>query len=216
MPVLKDLSCEIEVQIEDENSTTSAILNARREEHADLMIMGKKAENHGTGIIPRTILTTDDRSTALALVPKIENLSLKSILTALDLSDASERVIDCAEYLSGFFDSTKTCLNIYEVPVTYFPYINIKRESLADRVKVKSHQKFKSYISSKKLDPDSWNFEILKGENIAGSIVEYANKTKPDAVIVGRIGQTNLPGNILGGVARRMLSQDMNRVMLVV
>ncbi|MEZ4948457.1 MAG: hypothetical protein R2784_03560 [Saprospiraceae bacterium] len=89
-------------------------------------------------------------------------------------------------------------MNIYEVPVTYFPYINIKRESLADRVKVKSHQKFKSYISSKKLlDPDSWNFEILKGENIAGSIVEYANKTKPDAVIVGRIGQTNLPGNIL-------------------
>lgn len=216
LSTLKDLNIAIEVEVDDDNNTSNAILKARREEHADLMVMGKKAEAHGAGNIPRTILTTDNRSTAIALVPKFKVLQLKSILAAVDLSDTSKKVIEYSEYLSSYFKSSKTCLNIYKVPATYFPYINIKRENIAEGVKKKSEEKFKSYIASKQLDPGSWDFEILKGENISSSIVEFANKTKPDIVVVGRIGQTNMPGNVIGGVARRMLAHEMDRVMLLV
>jgi nucleotide-binding universal stress UspA family protein len=216
-PLFKNQNIDFDLIIDDDNNTIRAILKARDACDADLILMGKKRDNEGAGIVPQKLLSMDRKRTPVLLVregkpPKIENF-----VAAVDLTPITARVVDATGDLAKQFGGTPTCLYVYQIPITYFPYIESSKEELTADIKENSTKKFRSFIKENKdLQLVNWNLELRKGTNIARSIVEYLEETDSDLLVIARVGKPNLMGIRVGGVTRRLLGTPLPVPILII
>jgi len=197
---------EFEVVVAASTSTTQTILETKNRLNAELLMMGKKDDASGAGIIPQKVLDMDKKKTPMLLVPRSTELRTGPILTPIDLSPSTAALLELANHLAKKFENKATCLHIYQMPMAYFPYIKKSNEQLRQQAKNWAEDKFESFIASlDAADTEPLKFELKKGGNIASAIVEYADKHDIALITIRRLGKTNLLGNRLGGVARRLL-----------
>ncbi|HKK89521.1 MAG TPA: universal stress protein [Saprospiraceae bacterium] len=216
-PSFKNENIDFDLIIDDDNSTIKSILKARDACDADLILMGKKRDDEGAGIVPQKLLSMDRKRTPMLLVregrmPKIENF-----VAAVDLTPITAKLVDFTGDLAGQFGGTPTCLYVYQIPITYFPYIESSNKELKAEIKENSMEKFSSFIKENEdLKLVNWNLELRKGTNIARSIVEYLEESDGDLLVIARVGKPNLLGTRVGGVTRSLLNLALPVPLLII
>lgn len=212
----KGLTCEI--LIKDENSTEKAILRVSKEHHIDLMLMGKKDETNGSGVIPQKILSIDEEKTPILLVPEGKKPQFHHLLAAVDLSPSSAQVVEGTLNLANSISAKSVaCLHVYKLPLTYFPYIKHSDTQLKERIQQRAKNKFDGFIKSIELEePGLKALQLKSGGDVVGAIHDYAIGHDHDLIAIMRISKFNLLGNKLGGVTRRFLTQKSKKALLII
>lgn len=216
-PLFKNKNIEFDLIIDDDNSTVKSILKARDACEADLILMGRKREDEGAGIVPQKLLSMDRKRTPVLLVREGKPPKIDNFVAAVDLTPVTAKVVDATGDLAKQFGGTPTCLYVYQIPITYFPYIESSNEELKAEIKENSTNKFRSFIKENEdLKLVNWNLELRKGTNIARSIVEYLEESDSDLLVIARVGKPNLLGIRVGGVTRRLLGTPLPVPLLII
>lgn len=216
-PLFKNKNIDFDLIIDDENSTVKSILKARDACEADLILMGKKRDDEGAGIVPQKLLSMDRKRTPVLLVRQGKPPKIDNFVAAVDLTPVTAKVVDATGDLAKQFGGTPTCLYVYQIPITYFPYIESSNEELKAEIKENSTNKFRSFIKENEdLKLVNWNLELRKGTNIARSIVEYLEESDSDLLVIARVGKPNLLGIRVGGVTRRLLGIPLPVPLLII
>lgn len=216
-PMFKNKNIDFDLIIDDDNSTVKALLKARDACDADLILMGKKRDDEGAGILPQKLLSMDRKRTPVLLLREGKTPKIENFVAAVDLTPVTARVVDATGDLAKQFGGTPTCLFVYQIPITYFPYIESSNEELKAEIKENSREKLNSFINDNEdLKLVNWNLELRKGTNIARSIVEYLEESNSDLLVIARVGKPNLLGMRVGGVTRRLLGTPLPVPILII
>lgn len=216
-PLFKNQDIDFDLIIDDNNSTVKSILKARDNCEADLIVMGKKLEDEGAGIVPQKLLSLDRKRTPVLLVRDGRLPNIEHFTAAVDLTPITARVVDATGDLARQFGGMPTCLYVYQIPITYFPYIESSNDDLKEEIKENSREKFQSFIKENEdLKLVNWNLELKKGTNVARSIIEYLEESDSDLLVIARVGQINLLGTRVGGVTRRLISSPLPVPLLII
>ncbi len=209
LPYFESLNCQTEVVVRDENNTTEAIIASKREAQTDLFVMGKKAEQEGAGSVPLKVLATDKGRTPLLLVPTDVQPAFHILIAAVDLSKQTPRSIGLATTLAHAFDKKLTYLHVYQMPLTYFPYIRKASKEVEQRIEENAKKSFQAFeAEAGRQNTISFQFRLEKGSDVSDTVTEYVHTEGGDALIIGRLSKANLLGYRIGGVARRLIVSD--------
>lgn len=217
-PDCRDAGLEFTILVHDKNSTTEALIAAAKAEQVGLFILGKKYELEGSGIIPQKLLTNDTKDIPVLLVPQDKgSFQLRRLMVAIDFSQSSAKLIKFADSIAQEAKSQLIGINVYQIPLSYFPYIDRPIDSLRENIKANSEKKIKEQLEALGLNsPGSWNIHVEQGSNIASTILQVTESYEPDLLMTGRLGKTRLPGNRMGGVTRRLTSMKLSCPVLIV
>jgi nucleotide-binding universal stress UspA family protein len=215
--VLQESGLTYDILVQDHRSTTAALIHAKDELQADLLVMGLKTPVQGAGIVPQNFLSMDREGTPLLMVPEQSPMQIRHIFSPIDLSPVTEAQVRVSEKLALKFEAEKSCLYVYKLPMLYFPYIETEEEILEKRLKKKADKKITSFLeNSDWSNTEDWDIQVKKGVNVAKVIVNHIHRNPVDLVIMGRIGKTNLLGSRLGGVTKRVLSGGLKKPILLI
>lgn len=205
-PQLSDRKISFDVVVTDENSTTEAILLQARARNSNVILMGKKTNAEGRGIIPQKILATDRQMLPLLLIPSQVKFRAERLVAAVDLSSATEKVVKTVTMLGRASAERVALLHVYKVPVNYFPYIEKPTDKLDENLKQRAVKQMKEFQTKLGIPvQDKWTIAVRKSMSISNAILSFTEEQSADLLIIGRLGKTNLLGNSVGGVARTLV-----------
>lgn len=207
-------SVDFEVVVSDKNSTTKAVLIEAEQRNSDVILMGKKGSSEGLGIIPQKVLATDQRQVPLLLVPSLATHSLKDIVAAIDLSNATRKVVQTIQMFQREVLSKITFFHVYKVPMNYFPYLETSTEKLHDNIRQRAAKRMEQFQSE--LGGDNWEMVIQQKSNVSSAVLAFTEDQNAGLLVIGRLGKTNLLGNHIGGVTRTLLSIDVKMPICIV
>ncbi len=208
---IEKANIDLSILINDSNNTAQSILKARDEQAANLIILGKKEESKGSGIIPQEILATDRKKSNVLLIPEGSEFQVEQILGAIDLSASSFQVLGTTHRLAQSLTAIPSYLYVYQMPINYFPYIDVSDQTIQKNLKEKAERKFRKFVESLDMEGVSNSqLHLMKGTHIPNAIMEYVRSKYIDLLVIGRISKNNLLGSRVGGVTRRFLQAHLD------
>ncbi len=205
-----------EVLITDDTTTTSAIIHTIKQSKADFVIMGKKRDDEGAGIIPQRLLATDPAETPVLLIPSDWAFVLDRIVVAVDLGPKSTFLLRQTSEIAQHLKCPFTGIYVNKIPVAYFPYIKKTDDDLKENLRKQAEVKFRKFLKEFPMDnADKFTLEIKGGYSVKEEVIDYCKEHHADLLILSRIGKPNLLGTKMGGVAKRILNSNVNFPLLV-
>jgi nucleotide-binding universal stress UspA family protein len=199
---------ETEVIITEDDTTAHGLVEVLDEVSADLVILGKKINYQGSGLVSEMLFRVPGFRSSMLLVPETAYYHIRDILVAIDFSKGSGVALALGSYLEKQVESTLSCLHIYDIPNHYFPYIPL--DGLQDRMKENVKKEWDKY--KKKLDPSLRDlpcaFVFSNSNSVAQAIYNYAIREKKDLIIVNSKGRGELTAYLIGSVALRLVNMD--------
>lgn len=206
----------VHVVVTDSISTTEAIATETDLRGSDLILMGKKKNNEGMGIIPQKVLTTAKKKIPLLLVPSKAFFNLKQVVAAVDLSEATKKIVQVVKMLEAEASSEVTYFHTYKVPVHYFPYLETPTNQLDETLKQRAVKKMQQFQAELKIPDSDFRMVVRKGGNVSDTVIAFMAQHQAGLLVVGRLGRTNLFGNRIGGVTRTLLGTEMDIPLCIV
>jgi nucleotide-binding universal stress UspA family protein len=130
------------------------------------------------------------------------------ILVPTDFSPASDAALEYARTLAQQFGSALNLVHVFEDPFTSGAFVGDGtvmmpldlRETLLDSARAQLAERHAAHLAT--IPKASTDLLIGTG---AKSIVEHAQKTHADLIVMGTHGRTGLPHLLLGSVAERVV-----------
>lgn len=142
---------DIEVRVVIKNGhITEEIIGMVKSLNPDLMVLGKKKEYEGEGMIARRIVKYMPCS--ILFVPETARYDINKILSPVDFSEKSAETLNRACSFSEAFNAKVTAQHIYRYPSHFFPYMpsDKEKETLAAHVQ----EKKKNFLSKYEFTQD--------------------------------------------------------------
>lgn len=182
----------------------------------DLLVIGRKKELKGRGILPNQLLRSVN--SCVLFVPEDVRYRLTEIMTLTDFSDASKIAMEVAASL-GFEnpDVTVHCQHIYQLPVGY--YFTEKGKEEVNRVIRAYHvMQYNQFIESISLESVHVNpiFTLDEDGDWSNTAFHTAQKKDVDLIVLGATGKTYFDHLILGSFTEKMVQVNAQIPMLVV
>lgn len=208
----EDFDCEIEIK---EGNTTDVILKESQTKEIDLLIMGKKLRDDGSGMLPEKIVKLCHCS--FLLVPYNSYHGLKRILVPLDFSDSSKMALEQAIHISKISGASVICQHGYKVPSGYRTTGKTYAE-FAEIMRANALKDFQYFLKSIDLEKDQFPciYSLVNSEGSAQAIHDTAVKQEMDLIVMGSKGRTGLASILLGSVAMKTVKYDLEVELLVV
>ncbi len=196
---------------------TKKIMALANEMGADLIIMGRKKDSTGSGLLAQRLARR--ASCNLLIIPEGAQPGYNKVLVPVDFSDYAKlallQSIDIAEKYKG--DTEIICQNVYNVPVGYH-YTGKSYEEFSKVMKDNATANFKQFVQ----DIDTKGFTISEiysldqNDNLASDIKDFALKIKPDVIVFGAKGRTSAAALFIGSLAEKLISTEVDFPILVV
>jgi len=207
------IQCNKHIEIKEGNPAHKIIKWSKIKE-IDLIFMGSKFSNHGSGALPCKIVTIIPAS--ILLVPENTPESVSNILVSLDFSETSKLALEAAIEIAEKTGGRVTCHHCYGVPHGYST-VGKSFEEFSSIMKENAQKKFKDFISDIKTNIEITEiYSLDEDHNPAKLIYNLAEAISADLVIIGSKGRTGLASLILGSVAEKLMRYDKNIPLLVV
>lgn len=208
-------SADYEIML-DEGNRAEKILQFAKEKDVDMIIMGRKSQSQGEGIVATRVVKM--ASCSVIFVPKKFPKKLGNIVVPIDYSKASALAFEYSLFLAKALPSLIIkCLNIYEVP-SGFSVSGKSYEEFAEIMRTNSMKSFKKFTSQ--FDTTGANiegiFELLDDRNMAKSIYNIAVREKAGVIAVGSRGRNKTAAVLLGSIAQKLIKINTKVPLIVV
>lgn len=182
----------------------------------DLLIVGRKNELKGKGILPNQLLRSVP--CCVLFVPETARKRLNDIIVDIDFSEASKAALGAAYSLSAENpDVTIHCQHIYHLPAGY--YFNEKGKDEVNRV-IKAHhvQQYNSFIETLNLEGLHLNpiFTLDEEGDMVHAACNTAQKKDVDLIVAGSTGKTTFDTFILGSFTEKIVQLNISIPLLIV
>lgn len=135
-----------------------------------------------------------------------DGIVMKTIVAALDFSDASDAVVKTAEKLASAFGAKLDLVHILEPQPAYTVYGFTPGEvpalhAFEKEAKVRAAEKLEGYrVHVQGVDVNNLGAHVLQGLP-ASTLLKYAEEQGADLVVLGTHGHGMIAGVLLGSVA---------------
>lgn len=184
-----DSETEIRVLIK-EGKPTGQIISLVNSVSPDLLIIGKKTEYVGEGVVARRIVQYVPCS--ILFVPESSKHSLQRALVATDFSDQSAAAFQAAKFFVGP-DGSVTAQHIFRYPSRYFPYLPSDEEK--ERIDKHLEEQKSEFIRKHNLpDHVKFVFTLHKEGKLADCVYDQAVDEQADLIVTGSKSNKKIPG----------------------
>ena len=208
-------SDKTELKVIDGNPEEQVLKWARIKD-VDMIILGRKLEVNGSGLIPGKVARASHCS--VMLVPQAVNFELDTILLSIDYSRHSYLVAEQCIHLAKAHGNTKLIFfNSVKVPAGY-TRIGKTFEEFGEIMKGHSKRDMQDFVQ--KIDLSGIEHEFVysckEDSSVLDEIIEYINTHDIDLLAVGSKGRTNAASFLLGSMAEKLVHRNSKKPFLVV
>jgi len=183
------------------------ILKRTHIKNVDLLIVGRKQQPHGSGMIPRQLARKV--SCSVLFVPEKVKFSLRKILVPVDFSKystmAAEEAIDLVNIDE---DSELIVQHVYKVPYGYYKTGKTEAE-FAGIMKKHAAEKCDAFVDKIAKDgvkiTQEYSYDHER-KSPARLIHQFADEHEVDLIMVGARGRNVTTAILLGSVAEKLLN----------
>lgn len=139
-----DSSIEVRLIIK-KGKPTDQIIGVVNSLEPDLLIVGKKVEYSGEGVIPKRFRKYV--SASILFIPENCRYTLKNALVPVDFSQQSAKGLETAVSLLGKKNGSVTAQHIYEYRAQFFPYMltDDEKEEIDQKIRKQKEEFIKKY-----------------------------------------------------------------------
>jgi nucleotide-binding universal stress UspA family protein len=207
-----NLSIQIEVR---EGNAEDKILRWTDIKEIDLMIMGRKQELNGSGLLPGRIAKTGHCS--LLMVPENSEIALKKIMVPVDFSKSSLVALNEAKTLAEKTHAKIILQNTYTVPWGYHT-TGKTYEEFSEIMKEHARNHALEFIEKTNLKAPDFEIALSLDEDDmpADKIIQEAVDHKCNLILLASKGRTGLASLLLGSVADKILQTKSDVPVLII
>lgn len=194
------------------------ILKKEAELEADLLVVGKKANEHAQGILMRNLVRK--AKDAILVVPEKAPATMNKILVPIDFSDNSARALEAAVSLAKEAGNVEiVVLNVYNLPEVSSYRLSKPRGEFKEMVEENITEAFAKFVHKHAAGYQthvSMKVQEHLKPSVSGYILDHAAAEKADFLVMGAKGHSLLDRLLLGSVTEKILSHNESMATLVV
>ncbi|MEQ8582809.1 MAG: universal stress protein [Marinoscillum sp.] len=203
----------VECMVQEGNSIEK-ILKLCKIKNIDLLVMGRKKNLQGSGLVSSKIARKCPCS--LLLVTEEHTLGVKNILVPLDFSKHSALAMGRALKLSESTKAKLLTMHVYAVPIGYYKTGKSYTE-FAEIMKSLAEKEYQRFLSQHEFPTDiPCEYILSKDGNHSALTYALAERTHSNMIILGSRGRTNLSSVLMGSVAEKLVYLDSSTPILIV
>jgi len=205
--------CEKVIEIK-EGDPSDQILKWVNIKDIDMMVMGRKRQLKGGGIVPQKIAKV--AQTSLMLVPENFSFKLEKIVVSVDFSKHAKLAVEEALAISEGSDIKLTLVNVYTVPSGYHK-TGKDYDEFATIMKGHARIDFKEFVEKNNFPQDlDCQYVLDNDDSPADKIFGFGSDQKADMIVMGSKGRTGLASILLGSVAEKVIKYDSDIPLMIV
>jgi nucleotide-binding universal stress UspA family protein len=199
-----------------EGQLSKKILKLAEEKSADMIIVGRKVNLSGTGVISQRLARR--ASCSLLIVPENSVPKLDTLLVPSDFSDyskdAMEEAIMIVEKYGG--KAEIICQNVFTVPSGYH-FTGKSYEEFTTIMQLHAEINYKKFI--RKIDTKKIKITPIytqdEDDDPVEDILSKANQIHADGIVIGAKGRTAATALFIGSMAERLIQLNDRFPLLV-
>ena len=194
-----------EVLISEDPYTESLINYVVHKYEIDLVMVGNKSNNEGTGIVSDKLMRL--LKCDIVSVPHYPPQTMNSIWGGTDFSKESVKVFQLASVLANSTAAKITAVNIFNVPVQFTPYLN--KEEMMPKIEKHTKEKFSKFLTKNKIS--DCDIKIIRGRDssVAEKLNIEAEKAGADLLIVADKGGNVFSSLLVGSVTDELFDRKL-------
>lgn len=182
----------------------------------DLIIIGKKKEENGNGVIPQILARKS--KTSMLFVNEDYSGKIIKILVPIDFSKHSELAINQAiEMASNSEGASIICQHVYSLPTGYTKAGKTREEmeTILEKYAKIDYEKFIAKFDTKGIPIDAI-FMVSHQYSISRNIINQAKESNADFIIMGSKGQNATSILLLGSITENLIKHNIEMPLMVV
>jgi nucleotide-binding universal stress UspA family protein len=193
-----------------EGPVTRQLIHRAKVKNIDLAILGKKAPSVGSGVSTKRFLRQTDCS--VLFVPDKPFKGFRTLLVPVDFSENSSMALKKAIAFAAALNPKPVIkvLNVFDVPTELQYRISRTYAQFAEIVKKNTEDFFPEYLG--KFDKQGVQVDSVLIQNThfntSKHILEYAQESSADLIMMGAQGHTALESFLLGSVTEKLLGYN--------
>ncbi|SHE76144.1 Nucleotide-binding universal stress protein, UspA family [Psychroflexus salarius] len=204
---------EWEVLISDDPYTESLISYIVNKYSIDLLMMGNKNNEDGSGLLAFKLLRTT--RCQFLWIPKNTNNSMDKVWVGTDFSNTSKKCFAYADFLNSKHNFVFEAVHVYNLPIHFSPYVN--NSKIEPKMKDYVDKKFDNFLKKIKFSGEINQIKILGREaNIASKLKKEAYKNNVDLLIVADKGANTISNLTLGSITEDLFNRDLKIPLFIV
>jgi nucleotide-binding universal stress UspA family protein len=212
----KDLIPDSEILVFDGNPE-EVLLKEVNIKEIDLLVMGKKSIDHGTGRTARRMANLAQCSVALISNSFQDALKTEfAMMVSVDFNDSSVNAAKMAEMIRSANNAKMLLHHVYRVPSGYH-YSGKSFDDFAEIMKNNAQDKMNNLVNNAQLEKAKYKqiYTLDTKNNIARKISETAEKEKVHLIVVGSKGRTKIASVFLGSTAEQLVTHTDKNILIV-
>ncbi|MCH7414275.1 universal stress protein [Belliella sp. R4-6] len=211
------LSKDIELSfVVKEGQLSKKILKLAHEKSADMIILGRKVQLSGTGVLSQRLARR--ASCSLLIIPENSIPKIDKLLVPSDFSDYSKDAMEEAIMIVGKYGGKAEifCQNVFSIPSGYH-FSGKTYEEFAAIMQMHAEINFKKFI--RKIDTKGITINPLytkdEDDDPVEDILAKATEINADGIIIGAKGRTAATALFIGSMAERLIQMNHKIPLLV-
>ncbi|MBZ9653039.1 universal stress protein [Psychroflexus montanilacus] len=210
----KNFTADVEWQvlISDDPYTESLISYIVNKYSIDLLVLGNKNNESGSGILGFKLLRTI--RCQFLWVPSRSNIKMDKIWIGTDFSSASKKCFSFSSYLETKKSIQIEAVHVYSLPIHFSPYVN--NSKIEPKMNSYIDKKLDNFLKKVDYTGKVQKFKILGREaNVASKLKKEAYKNNVDLLIVADKGSNTFSNLTLGSVTEDLFNRELKIPLLV-
>ena len=205
---------DVDFEVAEGNPATE-VLKWTHIKEADLLIMGRKKDLEGSGVMPQQV-TAKVRSSVLFVPEKFHGVNMENLLVPVDMSDYSRLAVEEALSIRAKNPAVKiTSIFAFDLPAGYYT-TGKSDEEFAAVLQDNYETDLDAFIDSFDAEHIDRRVVWARTSGIADTINQIAHDEGMDLIIMGAKGRTLASSLFLGSVTGKLVVRDNDIPLLVV
>ncbi|MFC0261974.1 universal stress protein [Fontibacter flavus] len=199
-----------------EGQLSKKILKLAHEKSADMIIVGRKVNLPGTGVLSQRLARR--ASCSLLIVPENAQPKIDKLLVPSDFSDYSKDAMEEAVLIAEKYGNNTeiVCQNVFTVPSGYH-FTGKSYEEFTAIMQMHAEINFKKFI--RKIDTKNINIIPVytqdEDDDPVEDILAKAKEISADSIVIGAKGRTAATALFIGSMAERLIQLNDEFPLLV-
>ncbi|MFD2037436.1 universal stress protein [Belliella marina] len=199
-----------------EGQLSKKILKLAHEKSVDMIILGRKVQLTGTGVLSQRLARR--ASCSLLIIPENSIPKIDKLLVPSDFSDYSKDAIEEAIMIVEKYGKKAEifCQNVFSIPSGYH-FTGKTYQEFAAIMEMHAEINFKKFI--RKIDTKGININPLytkdEDDDPVEDILSKAEEINADGIIIGAKGRTAATALFIGSMAERLIQMNDKIPLLV-